>query len=101
MSCWVNRVWQEPVVISEMKAHPFIVRYLVASAFPGMGLGWGLLPEDFSLLRRVVSGGLAGFILACIPVLNHLMGALDGDDTWDGEKRAAYRKEVENSSEDV
>ncbi|MCP4499468.1 MAG: hypothetical protein GY822_05815 [Deltaproteobacteria bacterium] len=88
-------------MISEMKAHPFIVLYLVASVFTGMGLGWGLLPEDFSLLRRILSGGLGGFILACIPVLNHFMGALDGDDTWDGDKRAAHRKEVESSSEDL
>jgi len=43
-----------------VRAHPVIVSVLLGCTFAGIGIGIAVLPDDWTLLRRVFGGAVAG-----------------------------------------
>lgn len=46
--------------LASMKAHPIITGTLVTCILVGAAMGFGLLPEEWSLARRIAAGAFAG-----------------------------------------
>lgn len=47
-------------LLAVIRSHPVISATIIGSTLLGVALGLGLLPDDWSLARRVAGGALAG-----------------------------------------